>query len=188
MKAIIFTIFSMAVFASTTAYADDSPSYSYVEISAIDYDVDIDGIDSEPDGEKLKLSVELGSSLFAFVDRVDTDGSYFGGSFDLEKQGYGFGLRGDSWYASYSYNTWELGNHEFDVDTLRLGFRNYLTQNIEFNASYGWNNIEDTDNDDGFQVGFVFELTDVIHLTAEYESISGDLDVDYASVGIRLSF
>jgi len=126
------------VFLASNANADDdhsSPSYSFIEYSALEYDADISGVDIEPDGYKLKLSVELGDSLFAMVDRVKTDQSFSSGSLDFDTEGYGFGLRGDSWYASYSYNTWEFDSDEIDVDTIRLGFRNYWIQDrLEFNA------------------------------------------------------
>ena len=62
------------------------------------------------------------------------------------------------------------------------------TGQIGIQRSYSWNNIEHADNDDGFQVGFIFELTELIHLTADYETIGGDLDLDYTSFGVRLSF
>ena len=126
------------VFLASNANADDdhsSPSYSFIEYSALEYDADISGVDIEPDGYKLKLSVELGDSLFAMVDRIKTDQSFSNGSLDFDTEGYGFGLRGDSWYASYSYNTWEFDSDEIDVDTIRLGFRNYWIQDrLEFNA------------------------------------------------------
>ena len=97
--------------------------------------------------------------------------------------------RGDSWFASYSYNTWEPGRDSFDVNSLRVGFRNYIIQDrLELNASYSWNDIEDADNDDGFQVGFVFELTELLHVTLEYDTIGGDQAFDYMSLGLRLSF
>lgn len=167
---------------------NDSLSYSYFEASIIEYDMDIGGIDIEPDGYKIKLSVSLGDSLYAIVDRNKTDGSFSGADYEFDTQGYGFGLHGDSWYASYTNNTWDFDGNEFDVDTIRLGFRNKWSERLEFNASYSWNNIEDADNDDGFQVGIAYEITNNFHLIADYETIGGDLDVDYLSAGIRLSF
>tara|TARA_R110002073_G_scaffold122038_1_gene264994 strand:- start:1190 stop:1783 length:594 start_codon:yes stop_codon:yes gene_type:complete len=165
-----------------------APSYSYLEISSIGYDMDFAGIDVEPDGYKLKLSLALGDSLFGVIDRSDSDGKFAGSNYDFDTQGYGFGLRGDSWFASYTYNTWELSGNEFDVDTIRVGFRNDWTDRLEFNASYSWNNIEDADNDDGFQVGFLYRLGGNFHLVAEYETIGGDLDIDILSAGIRMTF
>ena len=169
-------------------HTDESPSYSYLEISSIGYDMDFGGIDVEPDGYKVKLSLALGDSLFGVIDRSNSDGSFSGANYDFDTQGYGFGLRGDSWFTSYTYNTWEFSNNEFDVDTLRLGFRDNWTDRLEFNASYSWNNIEDADNDDGFQVGFLYRLGGNFHLVAEYETIGGDLDIDTLTAGIRLTF
>jgi hypothetical protein len=195
-------ILSMAIILGSTAslaqadeedeheHRDQSPSYSYsyLEISSIGYDLDFGGIDAEPDGYKMKLSLALGDSLFGVIDRSNSDGNFSGASYDFDTEGYGFGLRGDSWFASYTYNTWELNNNEFDVDTLRLGFRNNWTDRLEFNASYSWNNIEDADNDDGFQVGFLYRLGGNFHLVAEYETIGGDLDIDTLTAGIRITF
>ncbi len=163
-------------------------SYSYLEVTTLDYDMDIGGVDIEPDGYKLKLSLSLGDSLFGVIDRKRSEGSFAGSDYDFDSEGYGFGLRGDSWFASYTYNTWEMNNDEFDVDTIRLGFRNMWTQRLEFNASYSWNNIEDADNDDGFQVGLAYRLSDNFHLIADYETIGGHFDIDSWSAGVRLSF
>ena len=166
----------------------DNVSYSYFEASSLQYDMDIGGIDVEPDGYKLELSLELGDSLFGIIDRSRTEGGFAGLDYDFDTQGYGFGLRGDKWFASYTYNTWEFDRNEFDVDTIRFGFRDKWSDRLEFNASYSWNNIEDADNDDGFQVGFAYELWDQFALTADYETIGGELDIDYFSVGVRFGF
>ena len=131
-------------------HSHDKLSYSFIEVSSLEYDMDIGGVDIEPDGYKVKLSVSLGDSLFGVIDRKKSDGKLGLADYDFDTEGYGFGLRGDSWFASYTYNTWDAGNDEFDVDTIRVGFRNMWTERLEFNASYSWNNIEDADNDDGF--------------------------------------
>ena len=75
------------VFLADKASADDngsSPSYSFIEFSAIEYDMDVFGADIDPDGEKIKLSVELGDTLFATVDRVETDQSFRNRKFDFD--------------------------------------------------------------------------------------------------------
>jgi len=150
--------------------------------------MDINGIDIEPDGYKVELSVSLGDSLYGIVDRKKSDEKLGLADYNYDTEGYGFGLRGDSWFASYTYNTWDMGNDEFDVDTIRVGFRNMWTEHLEFNASYTWNNIEDADNDDGFQVGFAYHMTDRFHLVADYETIGGHLDIDYVSIGLKFNF
>lgn len=166
----------------------DHLSYSYLDISSLEYDMDVGGVDIEPDGTKFKLSLSLGDSLYGIVNRSRSDGKFGGAEYDFDTKGYGFGLHGDSWYASYTYNTWEINDEDFDVDTIRVGFRNMWTERLEFNASYSWNNIEDADNDDGFQIGFAYSLTDNFHLVTEYETIGGHLDIDYFTAGIRISF
>jgi len=182
---------------SPSLYADDDDeenserdklSYSYLEISSLGYDMDVNGFDIEPNGYKAELSMSLGDSLFAIVDRKKTDTRFLGSSYDFDTEGYGFGFRGDEWFASYTYNTWDMDNNEFDVDTVRLGFRNMWTDKLEFNASYSWNNFEDLDSEDGFQAGFAYHFTDSFHFVADYETIGGHFDVDYLSLGLRVSF
>lgn len=164
-------------------------SWSYIEASSLGYDLDVAGVDIEPDGYKLKLSLELGDSLYGVIDRGRAEGSFAGSDYDFDTEGYGFGFHGDSWFASYTYNTWDFDNNEFDVDTLRVGFRNMLSERLEFNASYSWNAIEDADNEDGFQLGFAYQLFwDDVSFTTEYETIGGHLDVDYLTFGLRFDF
>lgn len=82
-----------------------APDYSFIEFTSIGYDMDFGGIDVEPDGYELKLSLALGDSLFGVIDRSNSDGNFAGANYDFDTEGYGFGLRGDSWFASYTYNT-----------------------------------------------------------------------------------
>jgi len=163
-------------------------SWSYLKLSHLEYDMYIFGVDIEPDGYEVELALKLGDHLYGFIDRSRAEGDVFRSDYDFDSEGYGFGWHWDTWFASYSYNTWDLDNNEFDVDTIRFGFRNQWTERIEFNASYTWNNIEDADNDDGFQLGFAFELWDDFNLTSDYETIGGDLDIDTFKVGVRLDF
>ena len=69
----LFVLFAFALFSSNAANAD-SPSYSFVDFTALEYDLDVAGADVEIDGYKLKFSAELGDSLFVTVDRIETDG------------------------------------------------------------------------------------------------------------------
>lgn len=167
---------------------EEELSYSYLEVSTLDYDMDVAGFDIEPEGYKAELSVSLGNSLFGIIDRKKADTRFGGRGYDFDTEGYGFGFRGDSWFASYTYNTWDMDNNEFDVDTVRLGFRNMWTERLEFNASYSWNSFEGFDNDDGFQLGFAYKFTDNLDLVADYETIGGHFDIDYVSVGLKLNF
>lgn len=193
MKIKLLVAFCIMYLPASWVQAEDDddyfhPSYSYFEASYLGYDMDVGGIDTEPDGYKLKLSLAFSDSFFGIVERNKSEGKISGSKYDFDTAGYGFGLNGDSWYASYTYNTWDFNGDEFDVDTIRVGFRNNWTDLLEFNASYSWNNIEDADNDDGFQVGLVYKLSKGVHLVAEYETVGGNLDIDYLTAGIRFSF
>lgn len=146
------------------------------------------GAGTDPDGSRFELSLALGDSFFGILDRKRTSGSQFGSDFDFDTDGYGFGFRGDSWFASYTYNTWDLNNAEFDVDTKRIGFRDRWTDKLEFIASYTWNDFEGFDNENGFQVGFAYNIFFNFDLVADYETLSGDFDLDSVSLRIRLNF
>lgn len=163
-------------------------NWSHLKATSLEYDMDIQGVDAEPDGYELELSLELGDSFYGILERSRADGKLAGIEHSFDTSGYGFGFHGNRWFASYTYNTWEFDRGEFDVDTVRVGFRRNWTDRLEFNASYSWNNIEDADNDDGFQLGLAYELWEELVLTFDYETIGGDLDIDYYAVGVRFGF
>lgn len=167
---------------------DDDFSWSYLELSDLGYSMDLGALDIEPDGYRLGLSLELGHSLYGIVNRTRTDANYLGSNRDFDTQGYGFGFHGDSWFASYTYNTWEFSNNDFDVDALRVGFRDNWTRQLEFNASYSWNNIENADTEDGYQFGLAYEIWDDFNLTVDYQRIGGQLDLSSMAFGIRYDF
>ena len=183
--------FSLLVISSWAQADHDQradPFDSHFEVSHIEYDLNVGDIHTEPHGYRLNLSVEFTDSFFAVVDRRSTSAKRAGPDYDFDTESYGFGFHGDAWYASYTYNTWDLGGDEFDVDTVRFGFRRNVADYLEFNASYSWNDFEDSDNHDGFQVGLAVRLTDNFKLVAEYETIGGKRDIDYFSAGLRLTF
>ncbi len=163
-------------------------SYSYLEFTNLDQGMNFGGFGVDPDGSRFELGLELGDRLFGVLDRRRSDGDLGGLDFDFESEGYGFGLRGDSWFASYTYNTWDLNNNEFDVDTIRLGFRDRWSDKFEFSASYTWNNLEDLDNEDGYQIGFAYYLSRNLSFVADYETLGGDFDIETVSLGLRLDF
>lgn len=166
----------------------DSLSWSYLELGSLEHDFNLVGVDVEPDGYGLKLSLELGDHLFAFLDRTGTEGRVVGQNFEFDTEAWGFGWHGDSWYVSYNYSDWDFVGDQFDVNTLRVGFRNNWTERLEFNASYAWNDIQNAENDEGYQLGLAYELWDDFNFTANYESIGGNLDLDSLMLGIRLDF
>ena len=52
----------------------------------------------------------------------------------------------------------------------------------------GENYDEDADNNDGFQVGFLYRPGGIFYLVAEYETIDDGLDIDTLTADIRLIF
>ncbi len=74
-------------------HRDQTPSCSYLKFSSIGYDMDFGGIEVEPDGYRMKLSLALGDSLFGVIDRSNSDGEFTGSKYDFDTEGYGFGLR-----------------------------------------------------------------------------------------------
>ena len=52
----------------------------------------------------------------------------------------------------------------------------------------GENYDEDADNNDGFQVGFLYRPGGIFYLVAEYGTIDDGLDIDTLTAGIRLIF
>ena len=52
----------------------------------------------------------------------------------------------------------------------------------------GENYDEDADNNDGFQVGFLYGSRGSSHLVAESETLGGDLAIDTLTAGIGLIF
>lgn len=183
--------------ASPLTLAEGSPSYSFIEGGYTSYDAD----GFEPSGFKLKGSVALGEMFFITADYSDTTGTVSGFNIDvdLNATGFGAGVKYDlsessSIYASYALNTWEIGsgagNSDLDFNTLRLGFRQNISELLELNASITSNEVDEFDgeageSDSGYQFGLVYALSDTVKMTADYDTID---DLKIISVGVRLNF
>lgn len=184
----------LALLACNSSYAEDKDDddrdveWAYLKGASLEYDVNYQGIDVQPEGYKAQLSLSFGDHIFGVLERSSTDNDALGVSYDFETEGYGFGYHWTSWFVSYTYNNWELNNFDFDVDTLRVGFRDKWSDRFEFNASYSWNDIDGAENEDGYQIGIAYELWDDFNVTADWETIGGLLDLDGFSLGLRLDF
>lgn len=185
----IYTLILLSVSCAAVAEDDDHQvKWAYLKGASLEYDVNYQGINVEPDGYKAQLALTFGDHLFGVLERSSTDNAALGIEYDFETEGYGFGYHWNSWFASYTYNSWELNNIDFDVDTLRVGFRDKWSERFEFNASYSWNDIDGAENEDGYQIGLAYELWDDVNVTADWETIGGLLDLDGFSLGLRLDF
>ncbi|PHS20655.1 MAG: hypothetical protein COA86_01535 [Kangiella sp.] len=194
-KIIVATIAGMLI--SPLVMSEDAPSYSFIEGGYTSYDVG----DFKPKGYKLKGSVEVGEMFFITADYSDTTGTVSGFNIDIDfvSTGFGGGVKYDlsdksSIYASYTLNTWEIGStfggsSDLDFNTLRLGFRQNISELLELNASITSNEIDDAgagdESDSGYQFGLVYALSDSVKMTVDYDTID---DLKISSVGIRLNF
>lgn len=191
--------------ASPLALAEDLPSYSFIEGGYTSYD--FDGF--EPSGIKLKGSVELGEMFFITADYSDTTATISGFNIDIDlvSTGFGAGVKYDlsnnsSVYASYTLNTWDIDNGNvssgLDFDTLRIGYRQNISESLELNASITSNEVDgqsssnvdvvsnsDSEADSGYQFGLVYAVSDTLKITADYDTID---DLKITSVGVRINF
>ncbi|PHS20676.1 MAG: hypothetical protein COA86_01650 [Kangiella sp.] len=184
----LLLIIILNVLLSPSAYALNSPNYTYLETAYIIFD------DSgfEAKGIKLKGSIEISDYFFAVVDYNDTKGKINNFDVDFSTKGYGIGAKADlgyddSFYISYTFNTWNLEavSSDIDVDTLRVGYRRILSKNLELNTSYTSNRIEDTQKESGYSFGAVYYVSDNIQMTFDYDTVD---KLKIISIGARVSF
>lgn len=188
MKKIAFLV--AAALSSPFALAADAPSYSFVEVGYTSYDLDELG---DATGFKLAGSAALGENFFVMADMNSTSGDYQGFDYDFDKTGYGFGIKsdtasGNSWFASYSFNTFDVEGEDFDIDTLRLGLRSQVSDTFELSVSLTSNDVEGEERENGYQFGAVYSFSDSVKFTFDYDTIAGDVDMTNTSFNVRWTF
>lgn len=177
---------------SPLALAGDAPSYTFIEGGYTSYD--LNGF--KPKGFKIKGSAALSEMFFVTADYSDTSGTISGFNIDIDltSTGFGAGIKYDlsdngSVYASYTMNTWSIGSgagsSDIDFDTLRLGYRQNISELLELNASITSNEVDGSESDSGYQFGLVYTLSDTINMTADYDTID---EMKIISVGVRVNF
>lgn len=172
-----------ATLISSFGMAQDAPSYTFAEISYLDFNGAAGGFDA--DGLKLDGSFALGTHFF-----VTANYSSLSGNFDLDISGLGLGFKNDfdnggSLFGSYTLNNWDFGFGDIDIDTLRVGYRHMASEKLELNASFTSNDFEGGSSETGYQFGGVFSATDSVQITANYETID---ELDMFSIGARFNF
>jgi hypothetical protein len=167
--------------------AQDAPSYSFAEVGY----TSMSFAEADVDGIRLKASFPLSDYFF-----IAADYSNLSGDFDLTTPSFAYGMKSDfnnggSFFASYAFSTWDFGSvGDFDVDTLRLGYRHMVNQMFEINGSVTSNDF-DGETESGYQLGFAFEINDSMQLVMDYEIINIDVldfDIDTIDFGFRISF
>jgi len=74
------------------------------------------------------------------------------------------------------------------VDTIKIGLRSQVSELIELNAAFTSTDIENGDRESGFVLGGNYNFSDSWYVTAEFNRIAGDVDLDQLSLGIRKTF
>ena len=174
--------------ASPLAYAENSPSYSFVEAGYISYD----DSDLKTTGVKVKGSIELGESFFAVIDSSNHSGDINGFDIDFSTTGYGIGAKIDlqddaSIFASYTLNNWKIKDlgSDVDINTIRVGYRKNISNNVELNISYTSNDFETIDKESGYQAGMLYSISSTFQISFDYEAIDSSKII---FVGGRLNF
>ena len=180
--------------ASPSLLAEESSPFNYAEVGYSK----LEGIGFEPKGYYFKGSVEITNGLYVFgetkqgEDEVhDFNNNAFDVDFDRTGYGVGYNFDFDSsyiWFASLSASTWEIGESDIDVDIFKIGLRKQLTENFEFNFNLSRNKFDlGTQNryESGYQVGMLYNFTDLIALTASFEDVDPG---EETSIGLRFHF
>jgi len=184
-------------FLSPFAAAEERLSYSYAELGYNQIELN-DG--AETSGYNFKTSIAINQNFFVLADinntsgdiNVDNTGKV---NFDLEstEKGYGFNsdqVDGSSWYISKTKTnlTNDTVEGEYEVKTIRLGLRSLTSNQLEFNASYTQNDIEDSPDESGYQLGMVYKMSETLHFVADYETLDGDFGFDSITISVRNNF
>lgn len=209
MNSIKLPLALSALILSSQAFADKLPSYRFVELgySQISFD---ESDDIKPTGFKLNGAFEITKYFYAVgnYSRTSDKASVEGESYDLDLDMRNLGIGGKydqfdglSWFAEFTVGEWELADLDFDVNTLRLGFRAQMSESFEINASYTTNEIKDSyydeeldetesfkERENGYQIGIVYEFLPTWHAGISYDTVRGNFDMSQTSLSVRKSF
>lgn len=71
------------------------------------------------------------------------------------------------------------------MDTIKLGLHSQVSELIELNAALTLTDIENVGSESGFVLGGNYKFSDTWHLRTEFSRITGEVDLDQLSLGIR---
>ena len=184
-----------SIFAGPIAAAE-GPRYTYAEIGYGETDFDnVGSFEVDGDGFRLGGSVALNDSwhLFASYDdqEIDVDGGEgLSGSVDYTELAIGGGFNHGITDATdlvirLAYVDADLEFIDDNGYALSAGVRSMVLPKLELNAGITYSDIGDFEDDTSFDVGGVFNFTDMFAVTAG--ASFGD-DITQYGVGVRAYF
>lgn len=177
---------------SSTAALAEGPSYSYIQASYQEVDVDLGGgLDADGDGFAVAGSVDINESWYVFADFSSAE---LEDVIDVDLLSVGVGWHSaindtTDWYASLAYVDAEVGAGGFGSVSdsgfgLGLGLRGMVSPQMELTGSINYDDYGD-DGQTSFGAGLWYTITGnlALGLNAEF----GD-DITTYGAGIRLYF
>ena len=189
------SLLSAAALASSHAFAN-SPSWDYVELQYVQFDVD--DIDVEPSGFGINGSVLVSENVFLTGSTAFTSDDFQGVDFDYDTLELGIGYRyaisdRTDWYASLSYANVEakasasgFGSSTVDEDgfDIETGIRSMLTEKFELGADISYLDLGDED-ETTFTVEATYLVSESVGIDLGYGIAS---DVNTLNLGVRFEF
>lgn len=209
-------LLTVSLFASTSVFASNYPSYSYFEISALSWDI-LELKDLT--GPVAKVSLELGDTLFVSAEGFQISKEEVDGAYSIKDEfnvgTVGIGIRSStinktSWYlaASFSKWNWETTEKYFsatdsyttkpELTMLVLGFRSQISKAFELNASIQGYELDEKNGDElypsdkttgqAIQLGLCYQFIEDLHVVLDFSKSESDVEYTRTSLGLRYSF
>jgi hypothetical protein len=211
--AILVTVY---LFTSTPASASNYPSYSYVEVSAVSWD--ILGL-KNISGPAAQVSLELGDTFFVSAEafQISKEEAYGSDSVkdEFDVSSFGVGIRSStvhktSWYLAATYGKWiwdttekfsgttDVYTAKPDLTTLMIGFRSQISRQLELCGSIQRYELDENNGDEFYpsdktsgnaiQLGLSYQFIEDFHLVLDYSKSESDVEYTRTSLGLRYSF
>jgi hypothetical protein len=212
----IVILVTVYLFTSTPAVASNYPSYSYIQVTGLSWDIlELKNVS----GPEAQISLELGDTLFvsaeAFqISKEETDGSNsVKNEFDVSS--FGVGIRSStvhktSWYLAATYGKWIWDTTETlsgttdvytakpNLTTLMIGFRSLISRQFEICGSIQRYELDENNGDEfspsdktsgnAIQLGLSYQFIEDLHLILDYSKSETDVEYTRTSLGLRYSF
>lgn len=192
-KALPVVAFGALMLSSAAVLADNGISYSYIQASYQEVDVDVgEGFDADGDGYAVGGSVEINDAWFVFAGYASGD---LESVVELDQLEAGGGYHAalsekTDWYATLAYVSAEVsasgfGSADDSGVGVSLGVRSMVSPSLELYASASYADLGDGVDGTGFGAGLWYTVSGNIALGIG--ASFGD-DVSSYGAGIRLYF